>query len=461
MQISMSDAEPIKLARMIVQERWEKLVEWVGEWWAWKGERWVREHPDSVKAEVWKWLEGVVVERTSARGATVLEPYQPTREKVANVVEAMRALVRVEVSGMPAWAGEGEGPDPRWSVAVEDAVLEVREDGTIREWPRDWRWFDGVVLPTRKTPDKVRPVWEETVKGWADGDERWGELLARMSGYLCVGWRGYARGFALVGKIRGGKGVTVRRWVKLLGQKAVFQTSLESMVGSFGLDGLPGARALVVNEIEEGDERTKHAAGRIVKNLMGGDEIEINVKFRRQERMVCGAVPVLVGNELPVIANRGRGVSGKLIALPFTRSWLGREDFYLEDKLDGEVGGLAWWCLEGLVRLRTAERGKEWPETEEGRLVMRKFELLNNAADGFLEWAAVKNVNGFVSFDALWGAWQKFKGVHDVRWHVSRNLFPGWIEREGSWPLTRARDKTGSERGFNGLSLKLEAYAGG
>jgi putative DNA primase/helicase len=58
-----------------------------------------------------------------------------------------------------------------------------------------------------------------------------------------------------------------------------------------------------------------------------------------------------MSNELPRLGDASAAVVGRIVLLPLSRSWLGKEDHGLEAALCAELSGILNWALAGLERL--------------------------------------------------------------------------------------------------------------
>src|SRR5262249_46384680 len=102
------------------------------------------------------------------------------------------------------------------------------------------------------------------------------------------------------------------------------------------------------------------------------DTITVNRKYREQW---TGKLPVrlhIISNELPRLPDASGAIVGRMVLLPLTRSWLGKEDFALEAKLRDDLPGILNWALKGLRRLTDNEgRFTPVPSAEDAIKVMR------------------------------------------------------------------------------------------
>ncbi len=63
----------------------------------------------------------------------------------------------------------------------------------------------------------------------------------------------------------------------------------------------------------------------------------------------------IISNELPRLEDASGALSGRMLVLQLAKSFYGREDRSLTEKLSEEKSGILHWAIDGLKRLR--ERG--------------------------------------------------------------------------------------------------------
>jgi putative DNA primase/helicase len=59
----------------------------------------------------------------------------------------------------------------------------------------------------------------------------------------------------------------------------------------------------------------------------------------------------LISNEMPRLTDASGAIIGRFVVLILTRSWLGKENHELEDRICEQLPGILNWALEGLARL--------------------------------------------------------------------------------------------------------------
>jgi len=462
MQQPLQSLEPVKVARRILQRQFTApggmrgLWRWKNDWWAWEGGTWRVLDEERIRDRVWLVLEDALYERQTQNGPVIVR-YSPDRQKVDGVVRALEALVRIEAEEVPLWL-EGEQPEfpAGETVAFRDRLVNVR---TLATMARPARWFDTAILPVDYAPGAECPRWKQAVAEWGEGDPVWEELLARWMGYCLMGSRKYARWMLMYGKIRGGKGTISGVIRRLVGRDAFMGASLEDLAGGFGMDGLERTKVLSINEVSELDGKSGERVCRVVKNIVGRDPMTVDAKYMRQQRnVVVNAAVIMQSNEIPVLPNKGRGLSGKMLVLPFEVSFEGKEDLDLDAELGRELGGIAAWAVAGANRLENSKAAERWPVPAAAERAVHMYHLQNNPFDAFLEARFVRRKDGFVAngmVRAQWDAWTK---ANRIRMHVASNMLPMKVVNGSSWDLRQVRlsEAQGHERGISGMSLRKE-----
>ena len=168
------------------------------------------------------------------------------------------------------------------------------------------------------------------------------------------------------------------------------------------------------------------------------------------------AAPMVQANEIPQLPNKGRGLSSKMLVLPFEVTFEGKENHNLIDELQAEIPGIAAWAVGGANKVETASSPRDrFPAPQKAEDAVKLYHLQNNPFDHFLEERFLRNPQGFVATEMVWGQWIDWlerNGVKGV--HVPRNQIALQIEGQSSWNVYRHRPSADSKRGLKGLSLR-------
>ena len=461
--------EPMEIALGFLTSKYYKdgvrtLHEYRQMFWLWEDGMW--------KVKPSRWLEDRFILWSKALWWSYLE-YDPDEEQMVEikkkiparvaltheVVRFLQALIILEdLKRTPAWMGEGECPvEIGPTIGFKDKLVDCR-NGIVAD--RDARWFDNATLPVNYVPDAPCPRWMQALQEWSDGEEAWIELLQRIMGYCLMSKREYAKWVLFQGVARSGKGVITRLLQAFVGGSGYFSTTLGDLAGSFGLDGAQASRILTIGEGNEVDGPDGERLAALFKLIVGRDPVSINVKHVRQElNIVLDCVPILLSNEVPKLPNKGRGLSIKMLVLPFKNSFAKRPDYELEKVLHGqELEGIAAWCVEGAKKLEAASLDPPtmWPEPEGSKAAMKSYHLANNPFDAFLEARFIADPKGGVTTKAVWEQWVHWRQTNMVSsHHTSRNFIARDLCEKSSWRLARGRSHQNVSR-LTGLSLRRE-----
>lgn len=468
--------EPMKVARRVMDALWPAedgvpgVVEFRGEVWAWEERegwsRWCRMGNQKLEDRVRLGLEDAWVEK-GKDGA--VERFKVTNGKLVEVVDSIKTLAREamgERSEAPCWLGAGDSPSHLGTtMAFRNCLVDVR-GGELFVAQRTRKWFDTCTsdLDWYDSPsgfEKKCPTWIRAVEQWAGGDRKWVSLLQRVFGLAKMPGVHHQRWVLAYGRAGTGKSVMMNVMEELVGEESFFATDLESLAGPFGLDGAQSARIINIKEVTGLEGSVAEAASGVVKRVLSGEKQAVNIKHVRAEKNVrIRALPVMTSNMMPKLPNRAEGLSQKMLVLPFERVFRGQEgeDLGLEEKLRGELEGIAAWAVEGARQVEACGPAERWPVPAAAAEVLRGFQMANNPADGFLEARCVEAAEGFVPHSLLWREFSNWMKVNQVQVKVSKNRLTLWLVEEGTWELRRDRLKDGGERGLRGLRLKRDEH---
>src|SRR5262249_24520552 len=138
-----------------------------------------------------------------------------------------------------------------------------------------------------------------------------------------------------------------------------------------------------VGEVELAGNRDRSKILERLKGIIGEDPQQVNTKHDPVIRSVQLLTRFVVAcNTLPVFFDPSQAIASRLLFVAYPRSFAGREDEALRQKLLGEVPGINVWALEGLRRLQA--RGRfTLPESHEA--LLREFTVTAAPLAKFLE----------------------------------------------------------------------------
>jgi putative DNA primase/helicase len=341
------------------------LAAWRGGWMAWQQTRWVEVDAAALRQDIYAALSRATYWHETK---TIAEwrPWSPDRRKIANVLEALAAVVHLSSDiDAPAWinhvnsAKQSRMISARANVNVtETSAAQVIScnngllDVSTRRLHDHTAAFLNVVSAARLPVDAVEPTeWFKFLTSvWGD-DEDSIMLLQEYFGYVLSGRMDMQKMLMLHGPIRSGKGTIERVLAALMGgNRNIASPTLASLSTNFGLSPLIGKPLAFITDARLGNIPSHTVVERLL-SITGEDWLTIDRKYREPW---TGKLPtrfVILTNELPKFRDSSGAIATRLLILKMTNSFLGREDHTLYEKLLPELDGILAWALEGLDRL--------------------------------------------------------------------------------------------------------------
>jgi putative DNA primase/helicase len=394
---------PLGVAR-IVEGFWETagggrgLRHWRGEWWRWVGAHWADVSPDGMRAQLYPLLEGAVY-LGGKEGGTEL-PWHPTKPKVANVMEALAAVVHVsERVAQPSWLENGEGLDHVISLA--NGLLNPVD----RElYAHSELYFNSFSLPFAYQVDAECDRWLSFLDSVWPGDMQSAALLQEWYGYVLSGRTTLQKFLFLKGASRGGKGVIARLLGKLMGRANVAGPTFDSFATGFGLETFIGKPLAVIGDARSSAKVDMQSIiGRIL-SMTGEDALDINRKYKPLWSGVLPTRLMLLSNELPWFRDASGALANRMLMLVLTQTFAGREDHRLERDLEKELPAIFNWSLAGLDRL-VANDGR-FTVPDSSRETFQEFADAMSPVQAFVREVCVVGEHHRVPKEALWWSWQ-------------------------------------------------------
>ena len=397
--------DPMAVARLLIAERYTGdngallLRHHRGLFYAWDGRCWPEAEERQLRAATYHRLEHASYESKDGP-----KPFEPNRNKTANVLEATEAIGHLdETVTPPAWL-EGEHRYPATEVvAVANGLLHLPSRELLPHTPA---FFSQHALPFDYDPDAPVPVrWLRFL------DELWGDdresidALAEVMGYTLGGETSQQKIFMLVGPKRSGKGTIGRVLTGLLGVHNTAAPTLAALTTNFGLQPLVGKPLAVISDARLGTRVDGIVAVERLLSISGEDSITVDRKYRDPW---TGKLPtrfLILTNELPRFTDSSGALASRFVLLTLNQSFYGQEDPTLTDTLLAEAPGIFNWALDGLARL--TERGR-FVQPDSAREALRHLEDMSSPVGAFVRDACEVGPAYEVDKDELFFAWRRW-----------------------------------------------------
>ena len=447
---------PLAVARQFIADRYAhnlgaRLVAHRGLFYEWSTTHWNEVAGGDVRAQLYEWLEHAVYLKDG-----IPTPFDPTRHKIADVLDALAGAEHVAADVEPPRWRQGKPP---WGddevVAMQNGLL-ARSTRTLH--PHSPQLFNRHVLAfafdqAAPTPDRwhrfIREIWDE--------DSETITTLQEVMGYILGGGTEQQKLFGLIGPKRSGKGTILRVLTALLGAENVVGPTLSALATQFGLASLIGRPLAAISDARLGKQRDAYIAVERLLAISGEDTITVPRKYKDDW---TGRLPtrfVLLSNELPAFEDASATIASRFIILMFRRSFYGNENPKLTAELLEEAPGIFNWALEGFDRL--IARGA-FMQPASSASAIRHLEDLASPVSAFVRDLCVVDPDATVLKDTVWTAWKEWaedagikKGTKDVLVRDLRAVDPS---------ITSTRPRLDGKRVYMlaGLRLQVEQTMG-
>lgn len=374
-----------------------------GAFHGWQGTHWREAEDRALRAQLYRWLENAQYEKRT-KNDLELVPFEPTRPKIVNVLEALAAVVHhPEQLEPPIWLGPGSGR-PQRLVAFENGLLDLE---SRQLHPHSSSFFNLYALPFAYDPDAEAPRWLAFLRElWGDDDESI-ELLAEIFGYIIAGLTEQQKLFLLSGPKRAGKGTILRVLIALLGRDNVAAPTLSALSTQFGLQALIGKPLAAISDARLSGRGDSLVAVERLLSISGEDTITVDRKYRAPWTGRLPARFVVLTNEIPRFTDASGALASRFVILSLTESFIGREDPQLTERLLEESSGIFNWALVGFDRLTS--RG-HFRQPKAAASALRQLEDLASPVSAFVRDRCRITPQATVAKDVLWAAWREWCG---------------------------------------------------
>ncbi len=362
---------------------------WRDEWYAFNKYVYRKLTTPELRARIVKHIDGVA--------------FNITAGAINNTLECLRAICIIpDRRAMPSWLRKKQPFPATECLVTKNTIIHLPTMETVENDP-DLLTVNAVDFeydPTAQCPQWI--TFLETV--WAD-DRECINTLQEIFGYLLLPDTSQQKIFLLVGPRRSGKGTIGRLIHELIGPDNVCNPILGSLQGEFGLQPLLGKTVAFVGDVRLSGRNDVSIIAERLLSISGEDGQSVNRKHLPMVNVKLRTRFVLATNELPRFSDASGTISSRFVILRFKKSFFGREDIRLTDKLKTELPGILNWAITGYKRLN--ERGR-FLQPESSNDVIEEMEELASPMTAFLRECCEVVPGAQTPVDDVWVAWRRW-----------------------------------------------------
>lgn len=387
-------------------------------WYEYRGPRYVPvENEVTLRGKLYEWAHDKVVSVVTSKGEQ-LQPVTANRAYVGNILDALSHPCPVEAESLPAWINGADGPDPSTLIPFANGLLRVdkyldggEEADYFLESTPDL--FNTFALPYPFDPTATCEAWKRYLRECLGDEPAKIALLREWIGYCMTVDTSLHKLMLFRGAKRTGKSTALGVLQAVVGQDQAASVSFAQLTQQFGLQGLVGKQIAVMGDARLPRSSDSMRALELLLNIVGEDPVSVDRKFLpglANHRLGCRFT--LATNELPELPDHSGALEARLLILDFRKSFLGREDFGLRDRLIAEAPGIAVWALQGLKRLWANEGRFTVPE--QSLQSLKEWRTTTSPMAAFLEECTEQGETATVPKDEFydaWTAWSRERGL--------------------------------------------------
>ncbi len=294
-------------------------------WYAYDGRSWVEYHDDSMRHML----------------STAMEPSLPQVSTTSGTLVALQDMTYVSNLDMRSC--------PSNIIIFQNGVLDLSVGQLLSH---DKRYMTTNILPYAYNPAATAPSWVTFVNEIFEGDQERIMLLQEWLGYMMMSSNKYQKVMLFIGPKRAGKSTIGDVLALLVGEGNYCGSSLSSFASDSFVNSMRHKTVAFSGDTEKhiGKAIADTVVARI-KKISGGDYIDFDRKYKDFASCKIPARLSFSANHIPRMFDDSDALASRLLILPFERSFYGKEDTTLGDRLATEIEGIAMWALQGLHRL--------------------------------------------------------------------------------------------------------------
>ncbi|WP_406503931.1 phage/plasmid primase, P4 family [Streptomyces sp. NBC_01602] len=331
------------------------------------------------------------------------------------------------LKGLPETRFSGEWDANTDLLAVPNGVVNLRT-GELLDGDPDQRITRAATVPY--DPDAECPRWERFIEEIFPNDPDMPAYIQRLLGYGITGRTSEQCFAVLYGAGSNGKSVLLTVLRKILGEHAA-TVPFDMFTTTGAKRGGPDAELLVGARMALASETNRSAVldSAAIKNATGGEEVNVNPKYRDPYSFNPQALILLATNYKPSVKEQDTGTWRRIKLIPFNRYFSPDErDDNLHDTLAAEYAGILAWLVRGAM---------DWYRTglDDPASVRKAVDAYKDESDtlaGFFPGAYVLAPGKRVFVSEVWTDYEEWADIEGIDpYRQSSTLSKAIQERSG------------------------------
>ena len=452
-----SDA-PLLIADALIKDQflWEekhRILHYCSDlFWRWDGVKYIELSKEGMRQKIYNFLRDA---KDISNGN--LENFNPAKFNVDQIVDALRAVCHHDhhPSSGAIWLDNRQCPDPKYLISFRNGLLNIKD------------WLENPQVPLMQhtpflmnvnsltfdfDPKAAEPKeWLQFLESIWTGDLESQQTLQEWMGYFLTHDTRFHKILLIIGPPRSGKGTIGRCLIELLGSFNVIGPTLSSIPGEFGLQPFLNKMLALISDARLSSKGNNSIIIERLLSISGEDPLTINRKHLPSLTVQLPTRIMMMSNEIPDMRDASGALAKRYVVLTLTKSWLGKEDTALLDRLRGELPGILVWALQGLARLQS--RGK-FIQPASSNQIIEELEAMTSPIKAFFAERCEFKPQAITTVASLFDAWRSwcactgYPQSGNVQ-SFGRNLRAAFPEIE----ITRPKEDQTRERCYKGIRL--------
>ena len=402
------------------------LIHYAGSYWQWKGNVYREIEDGEIESRLLYFAEQAKVECPNDDGVPGYAAFPVEESKLRGIEKVLKRRVYKSAGEtiVPCWIG-GESceipasvADPSSLIFGKSTILNLADMEILPPTPH---WLNIAALDFDYDPNAECPQWLLFLNSIFGDDEESKQTLMEWMGLCLTTITKFQKSLFIRGRRRSGKGTIGRTLQKIVGTHNAISPRSSSFGSNFGLQPFIGKTLAIVSDARFARNMSPQLIEAVL-NITGEDAITISRKYKGDVTLRLQTKLMFMSNEVPIVTDQSGAFAGRFIFLQLPKTFYGREDTELEEKLSRELPGILRLAIRHLPVL--LERGY-FIQPETGKGLAERMMALSSPVGEFSNL-----LQPGMTKDEIWDKWTVFCDNEGQK-HGTRNELWNNLESAG------------------------------